>query len=796
MLGDACGGGDRSVCHGGVFVCSADGSAVVCTTMAENGSALDVYTLDLSGTEKECNGIDDDCNGIIDDGVANCACTGKNETEVSLLINSQEICNGIDDNCNNATDDNVPRCGCVDGNHSAGGYEPQICNGIDDDCNGIIDDGVANCACAAGTTLATVEGNISEEICNGIDDDCNGGIDDQFPMLGDACGGYPASACYGGALVCAADGVGVVCSTMTPPDGSYDGRSVDRRSEETCNGIDDDCNDRIDDFDKSEQLCACYEGRHSFGEIPETCNGIDDDCDGLIDSGLENCGCSDIFVSGNNAEVVYSVIASKKSSTEICNNIDDNCNGEIDEGLEDTCFCAGGYSGIAAGRPEFCNGIDDDCNGIIDDVANPSMCACYDGQHKPGELEETCNGIDDDCNGLIDEKWPEKGAGCGVGVCAGGMYECSNDYSGTVCSTESKKIESTNEKGYCDEFDNNCNSAVDEGCDIDVDSMFGNEPPPPVINRTCGMDIGECSYGLQIGIGGRWGPCLSVGDYKFVGPAIELCNGKDDDCDGIVDNIGGMSSVDSTRCGCFDGRSPSPEICNGIDDDCDGIVDNVNGKTSVKETKCGCYDDEFAKGAGVEICNGIDDDCDGIVDNVKDEKSVESTRCGCFDGRSPSPEICNGIDDNCNGDVDEGFDEIGKPCGTGACSGTYICSDDGSMVVCDGNSPETETCNGIDDDCDGKVDEGCYGNGLTSCENGIKDGTETGIDCGGSCPNVCSAANMHPEQEASEAEKMQNTWFIVFVVMAVLIIGIGLVLQFGLKRKEPSSYTQNERYNE
>jgi hypothetical protein len=44
-----------------------------------------------------------------------------------------------------------------------------------------------------------------------------------------------------------------------------------------------------------------------------------------------------------------------------------------------------------------------------------------------------------------------------------------------------------------------------------------------------------------------------------------------------------------------------------------------------------------------------------------------------------------------------------------------------------------EICgNGIDDDCNGEVDESC-----PVCTNGIMDGDEEGVDCGGSCTNKC-----------------------------------------------------------
>lgn len=115
-------------------------------------------------------------------------------------------------------------------------------------------------------------------------------------------------------------------------------------------------------------------------------------------------------------------------------------------------------------------------------------------------------------------------------------------------------------------------------------------------------------------------------------------------------------------------------------------------------------------------------------------------------------EKCNGADDNCNDEADEGFD-VGAACdiGQGECaaSGTKICSGDGTITVCTaaGADPAPETCNGLDDDCDGETDEelglgdsctigqgACQITGITVCHDGtaICDGltlTPTGETC-------------------------------------------------------------------
>ncbi len=73
-------------------------------------------------------------------------------------------------------------------------------------------------------------------------------------------------------------------------------------------------------------------------------------------------------------------------------------------------------------------------------------------------------------------------------------------------------------------------------------------------------------------------------------------------------------------------------------------------------------------------------------------------------------EICDGVDNDCNGVVDDGFDTGPCTVGTGACeaTGNYVCSDDGSSSSCDATAgtPSDEVCgDGVDNDCDGQVDE-------------------------------------------------------------------------------------------
>src|SRR5690606_14716296 len=89
----------------------------------------------------------------------------------------------------------------------------------------------------------------------------------------------------------------------------------------------------------------------------------------------------------------------------------------------------------------------------------------------------------------------------------------------------------------------------------------------------------------------------------------ELCDDVDNNCN---------SQVDETFVKCGNPLScPGPEVCNGQDDNCDGIIDNATG-SGVPYSACpnNCQ-------PSAEICDGCDNDCDGIADN-----GVASIPCG------------------------------------------------------------------------------------------------------------------------------------------------------------------------
>jgi len=197
------------------------------------------------------------------------------------------------------------------------------------------------------------------------------------------------------------------------------------------------------------------------------------------------------------------------------------------------------------------------------------------------------------------------------------------------------------------------------------------------------------------------------------------------------------------------------EICDGLDNNCNQLVDEtfpnndkvcavagqsgpcVSGKTKCMAGGEICVPDVMPT---VEVCNDIDDDCDGTVDNnisgtgfdcgtgylgvcAQGQLQCKGGKVDCFPIVPSSGEKCNGLDDDCDGTVDENNPGGNIVCDTGkpnTCSaGTTQCTN--GVLSCTPNfSNEPEQCNGIDDDCDDAVDEGNPGGGVACGCNGIR----------------------------------------------------------------------------
>ena len=397
------------------------------------------------------------------------------------------------------------------------------------------------------------------------------------------------------------------------------------------------------------------------------------------------------------------------------------------------------------GAPEKCDNKDNNCNSMTDEpnlleappagqtcldqgVCRGSRVTCLGGDWAcdyPAsfeiDVERTCDGLDNDCDGTPDEdinlmgdpqncgrcanqcNYPNamgvcEGGACHLGDCAGGWRNINND-NGDGC--EYACIPSANGIEVCDSIDNDCDGRGDEDFDTTSDPQNCG-----ACNRICALDHAEpacvegaCAVGrCEPGWVDRDHDARNGCEFECVlsNEGVETCDDVDNDCDGSIDED-------------FD-KQASLEHCGGCDQACafrnaGAVCDR--GQCTLAMCTDGFYNPDLETGngceyqcvltrGGVEFCDFVDNDCDSQIDEDTDLSS-DAENCGAC-GRS-----CLNLFPSAVGVC------LAATCAMGGCSDGYWDVNgspiDGCEYRCDPTNVGVESCDLVDNDCDGQVDE-------------------------------------------------------------------------------------------
>jgi Putative metal-binding motif/Receptor L domain len=314
----------------------------------------------------------------------------------------------------------------------------------------------------------------------------------------------------------------------------------------------------------------------------------------------------------------------------------------------------------------------------------------------------------------------------------------------------------------CDFLDNNCDDETDEGVSI---NMYEDKDHD---------GHGDDEVGTVKSCAGAVGYAVIDGDCDDDDPEVflgqfEICDDKDNNCDGQADEVRELAPwyKDTDSDGYGDPESTPVLSCYRIpgrvlsQNDCNDGAKTVNPNAT-------------------EICDGQDNDCSGRADfklagnnnfEDDDEDGAADADCGgsdCNDSDSRTSEgaqeVCDRIDNDCDGEVDEQtvqniwyIDEDGD--GWGVVIGSALASCDpiaeraSQFGDCDDTKRDVkpgtaEMCDGVDQDCDGIIDEGAgvhcdLPNALNTCrfgECGVFSCLPGFVDLNGTPADGCEAA--------------------------------------------------------
>ena len=514
---------------------------------------------------------------------------------------------------------------------------------------------------------------------------------------------------------------------------------------ETLNGLDDDCDGRVDNgttgFDDdgdgySELEGDCDDLNEFISPVAtEDCDGVDQDCDGIIDNATDCYDDDGDGFSEVDGDCDDNNLSANPLGLETLDGIDNDCDGSIDEGtihFDDDGDC-------------YCEQLP--CYGSVNNICNPAGilegdCDDTDISMAPSATE-VCDGVDQDCDGVVDNNpinpltWYADMDADGYGDASQTLEECTqplnhvanySDCDDTDPSTSPNGLES------CDGVDNDCDGTVDEAASIDAPDWymdldadgFGDAS---LTQRSCSQPTGYVS---------NMDDC-DDSQSTSAPSSIEVCDGVDNNCDGQIDEVGALGGLLYYPDGDGDTYGDASGTPIGA---CSLPVGYVQDATD-----CDDNDDDVHPTA-VENCDNEDNDCNGIVDDNTVDGFVYYadvdgdgfgdpttmlqdctlpqgmvTQAGdCDDSDvttfSGATEICDGIDNNCNGVLDDGLvlqdfwlDSDGDTWGDGNTTPIQACSAPNGMIDTDGDCDDTNSSvyPGAQELCLDGLDNDCSG---------------------------------------------------------------------------------------
>jgi len=427
--------------------------------------------------------------------------------------------------------------------------------------------------------------------------------------------------------------------------------------------------------------------------VSEVCDGIDNNCSGVIDEGLasstfyfdfdgDGYGTTSPIIIACAAPVNYAStsndcddanVSVNPGASEICDGLDNDCDGQIDEGLATSTYYidadGDGYGSASSTKawcalPDGFSENDTDCD--------DNSAACYPG------ASELCDGLDNNCDGTVDEDCNSMKTW---------YYDADEDGYGNASSTVKAK---TQPNGYvangndCDDTDADINPGASEVCD-GLDNDCDGQIDEGLTFSTYYYDADGDGYGFTAT---TTVDCAAPEDYvdnsdDCDDTDADINPGADEICgDGIDNNCNGEADENCEEYTTF---------YRDADGDGDGDPDNAVSASSqpngyvANNDDCDDTDADVNPGE-IEICDdSIDNNCDGQVD----ENCASSTT------------YYRDADGDGYGDPDNSIKAVSRPDGyvdnSGDCDDTDVNIHPGADEVCDG----------VDNDCDGYIDEGC-----------------------------------------------------------------------------------------